>query len=319
MANEPAPATLGEKLQAMPRNWLYFILFVVSSIPLFFSINLPNKPDPASIDLYAHLMAVPEGKTILLASDWTNSTRGESMGSFEALIKILAARHVKLAIYSTADPQAPRIARDTIERLNKERRAKNLPTYDRWKDWVSLGYYPSAEGTLLSISTDLRKAFAGKTEINPDTKQSTSVFESPVLTNVKVLGDCAMAITDTASKTSDLTIERFGGKTQIAFLVTGVMGPETVVYYASGQIVGLAAGVKGVYDLETLMTTGVNTPAGPRFEKAAGEIPPITEPGVTGKGTAYYPTLHVDLFLLILFIAIGNIGMFMSKKAKGAA
>ena len=318
MAAEPTPATLGEKLQALPRYWLYLILFVVSSLPVFLPIKLSSKPDPAAIDLYARLMTIPEGKTILLGSDWTNSTRGESMGSFEALIKILADRHLKLAIYSTGDPQAPRVARDTIERFNAERRAKGLQTYDRWKDWISLGYFPGAEGTLLSIAPDLRKAFAGKTEINPETKSPTSVFESPVFKDVKVIADCPLAVTDTASKTSDLTVERFAGKTPLAFLVTGVMGPETTVYYASGQIVGLAAGVKGVYDLETLMTSGINTPTGVHAEKISGQIPPLADTAVTGKGTAYYPTLHFDLFLLIGFIAIGNIGMFLAKKQRGA-
>lgn len=313
------PKSLGEKLQSLPRYWLYAILFFVSSVPLFLTVKVPNVPSQSAIDLYAKLMSLPPGSTILLGSDWTNSTRGESMGSFEALIKICVNKDLKLAIYSTGDPQAPRVARDTIERMNAERRSKGKKTYDRWNDWISLGYYPGAEGTLLSIATDLRKAFAGKTEINPTTKQAASVFESPVFEKISKLSDCPLAITDTASKTSDLTIERFGNKTAIAFLVTGVMGPETNVYYASGQIIGLAAGVKGVYDLETLMANGINTATGVHSEKVAGEVPPLSDTGVAGKGTAYYPTLHADLTLLILFIAIGNIGMFLSKKNGGAA
>lgn len=317
--NESSPRGLGEKLQSLPRFWLYFVLFVISSVPLFVPFKVPNTPAPASIDLYAKLMTMPEGSTVLLGSDWTNSTRGESMGSFEALVKICRDRDLKLAIYSTGDPQAPRVARDTIERMNGAWRAKGLKTYDRWKDWISLGYFPGAEATLLAIATDVKRAFGNKTEINPETKVPTSVFESPVFQKVSKLADCPLAITATASKTSDLTIERFAGKTPIAFLVTGVMGPETNVYYASGQIVGLAAGVKGVYDMETLMRTGINTETGVRSEKVNGQIPPLKDTEVAGKGTAYYPTLHFDLFLLIGFIAIGNIGMFLSKKNGGAA
>jgi len=49
-----------------------------SSIPLFSKIVVPREPVPASIDLYKTLMTIPEGSTILLESDWTLSTRGES-------------------------------------------------------------------------------------------------------------------------------------------------------------------------------------------------------------------------------------------------
>ncbi|MFX8660959.1 hypothetical protein ABTM16_20190, partial [Acinetobacter baumannii] len=73
-----------------------------------------------SVDLYANLMKLHEGDKILLGSDWTNSTRGESMGEMEALVRILMRKKVKFVIYSIGDAQAPQVSRDLIKRLAEE-------------------------------------------------------------------------------------------------------------------------------------------------------------------------------------------------------
>ena len=91
------------------------------------------------------------------------------------------------------------------------------------------------------------------------------------------------------------------------FMVTGVMVPENTVYYSSGQLKGLCGGVKGVYDLETLMEKGTkDVPPLPGIDKlkAAGQL----------KGTAYYPTLICCLVLLIVAVFAGNLGMFLGRK-----
>jgi len=88
---------------------------------------VPNEPEAPTVDLYQAVMKIPENDTILLASDWTNSTRGESAGQFKALMRILMRRKIKVAIYTSADPQAPKVSRDMIGDLNKERRDKGEP------------------------------------------------------------------------------------------------------------------------------------------------------------------------------------------------
>ena len=79
-------------------------------------------------------------------------------------------------------------------------------------------------------------------------------------------------------------------------MVTGVMGPESAVYYASGQVKGLVAGLTGVYDIETLMEKDYK--------------------GMTNldNGAKYYPTLHVALLLLIIAVIVGNLGMLLSRR-----
>lgn len=315
---DPAkPVSFGAKLMSVKRHTLYVLLIVCTSVPAFVTVPVPNKPVQSSIDFYDQVMKIPEGSTILIESDWTKSTRGESMGQMEALLRILMRRNIKFALYATADPQAPQVARDTVDKISRERAANGERPYERWNDWVSLGFFPNSEAMNNAIATNLRKAFAGRTESPGPGKPQTDVFESPVLSHLQKVGDVPLLIVVTASKTFDIIVERLYGKVTLAAMVTGVMGPECIVYYSSGQMQGVCVGLKGVYDVEGLMETGVNNPPDAPVvanEKIKGVIPGFPGAINKGKGTAYYPTLHVALTLMILAIVIGNIGMYMTRK-----
>lgn len=312
---------LGEKLQSLPRQLLYLILFAATIIPLFVGqfrpITIPNQPVDSTMDLFSMLLEIPEGGTVVIQSDWTNSTRGESGGQFEALIRILMRRNIKFALYSGADPQAPQVARDVIRRLSEESQKEGGRAYQRWDDWVDLGYFPAGDAMNKAMATDLRKAFNGRKDA-PAGGKLQDVFLSPVLKNVKKFGDLNAFVIVTASSSLNVAIERLAGKgTKMGAMITGVMGPEAQPYYSSGQLTGLSVGLKGVYDMETMMQYGINSP-----DKATAKVVSSkdeTIPGFPGKtnfskGSAYYPTLHVSLVLLILAVAIGNIGMALSKR-----
>ncbi len=297
--------SVGSKLQSLPKFWLYLILFATCTLPLFMGATVPNEPSDDSIAFYANVMKMPEGSVVLLASDWTGSTRGESSGQFDSIVRILMRHKIKFALFSTADPQAPRVAQDSIARLTAEHEKAGGEKFERWKDWVNVGFFPNSESAMNGIANDLKSLFSSRKDISTS-GSPTNVMQSPVLAGKSKIQDFAMLILTTASKTSDITVERCYGKIPLAFAVTGVMGPETKVYYTSAQIVGLANGLKGAYDLETLMEKGTNY-KGEQIEGFPGK------PN-TGKGYKYYPTLHFAAALLIIMIILGNVGMLLSKK-----
>lgn len=308
---------LGDKLQSFPRWGLYLVLILATAIPLFKPVDVPNKPTEEAVDFYANLMSLPEGSKVLVASDWTGSTRGESGGSFDAMMKILMRKNCKIALYSTGDPQAPQVAKDAIGRLNAERKLKGERVYKNFEDWVHLGYFANSEGTTGGIGNNLRVIFSG-VKVYPEGQGATPVLNSPVFEGVNSIADFKMLILVTASKTADIIVERLYGKIPLAFQVTGVMVPETRNYYTSKQIVGMIGGLKGVYDLEQLMEYGINSPdkATARIKSNRYEtIPGWPGQANKGKGTRYYPTLHVAIVLLILTVIIGNIGMLMSRRS----
>jgi hypothetical protein len=314
------PATLADKLQTCPKGVLYLLLIAVTSIPLWVPLSVPNEPQQAAKDFYETLYKIPEGKTVLIASDWTNSTRGESEGSFKALIRILMRRNIKFAIYSTGDPQAPEVARKAVARINKERVEAGEPEYKRYEQWLSLPFFANSEGTTGGIGNNIRAIFANARDA-AEGQPPMPVLDSPVLKDVQKVSDLGLVVNVTASKTADIIVERLFGKVPLAFMVTGVMVPETANYYSSGQIKGLIGGLKGVYDLEELMQHGINEPAADgkiRVKSEKNGVVPsfkVDKKYLIGTGTMYYPALHGAITLLILCVVVGNIGMFLGRKA----
>jgi len=208
----------------------------------------------------------------------------------------LMRKHIKFCFYSAGDPQAPQVARDYLELVNIERREKGEAPYQRWTDYVVAGYFPGAEAISNSIQNNFRTAFQDKKDKNLQGVPSP-IFDSPVLANVNKVSDFSVMIIVTGSNTSNIAIERIKS-VPLAMMVTGVMGPETQVYYDSKQVKGLVTGLKGLYDIENLMNEN------PDYK---GEIN-------LDNGAKYYPTLHIALTLMILAVIIGNVGMFMARK-----
>ena len=315
--NESAPKSIGQRLQAVPKQILYFVLvaFITLSLLLFGGKELPNTPKEQSIDLFANLMQLPDNSTAIIQSDWTVSTRGESGGATEALLRILTRKNIKFVMFSAADPQAPQVIRDTLGRINAERKKAGQREYKGWQDYVELGYFPNAEALGQSMANDLKSAWAGKKYPN-DQGTPDDVFKSPVLANVQKIADASIFINITASQTIDVIVERMSGKVKLATLCTGVMGPESLVYYKAGQLVGVSVGLGGVVDLETMMEKGID-PEGKDGAVKAPKYPHID--GFKGqknfaRGMDYYPALHVAMGLMILAIIIGNIGMILARR-----
>jgi len=314
---DPVPSkSFADKLQSIPKPVLFLVLILLTAIPLFFPVALPNQPIDASVDLFANLMKLPEGSKVLLGSDWTNSTRGESMGEMEALLRILMRKKVKFVIYSIGDAQAPQVSRDLIKRIAEEEGKAGRYRYKPFEDYVNLGFYPNGEGTCSAINNKFLTICEGKKDYR-ESGPPQDVMQSPVLQGIHSVADFKYLVLVTASSTNTVTLGRIT-KTPLMFLVTGVMVPENTVYYDGGQLKGLCAGVKGVYDLESMMEYGLNIP-GPHeliSEKNKDQIPgfgPGMHPNF-GKGQLYFPSLHFALFLLILAVIIGNVGMFLAKR-----
>src|SRR6478735_827436 len=102
-----APSTWGEKLQSLPKPMLYLVLIVLTSVPLFVTLTIPNKEAKPSANFYTMVTGtgdptfatftktIDPTKPVLIQTDWTTSTRGESMGQFKSLMRILMARKIK--------------------------------------------------------------------------------------------------------------------------------------------------------------------------------------------------------------------------------
>lgn len=307
-----------DKIQNINSKVLYLVLVLTTSIPLFISGTvIPTNVSDSTAALFVTMNNLKEGDVVAIESDWTLSSRGESAGQLEAVLRILHAKKCKFVLFSMADAQAPQVARNVIARLNLEFKGSE---FKQWEDYVDLKFFPQAESMALSMKGNLRQAWSDREAIDPSTNKSRKVFESPVLANINSLKDLKLYTIVTASGTPQIIIQRFGNPSDVPIIamVTGVMGPETRNYYVAGQLKGLTIGLRGVAELETAMAKGVNysvdgkEPA-VKLPTYNGSIPPME--GVTfDRGMKYFASLHVAMFMLIFAVILGNLGMIAKRK-----
>lgn len=307
------------KIKTIPKYTVYLLLVLAASIPLFLPITVPNKPVDSSMATFKALMTLEKGDTVLLATDWTGSTRGESKAELIAILRILMRKEVKFAMWSSADAQSPRCAQDVITEVNAMMKKEGSREYKQWDDWVQAGFYPSSDVAINNAGQDVKKLFKPKRGTD-STGKLRSVTESPVLEKIQKIEDFKLVINVTASKTADYHVQFISShKVPIILAVTGVMVPEMDVYYNSGQVAGFLGGLKGVYDIEVMMDKGLNIPDKDGVIVASStKIPDKVEgfPGKdnSGSGSKYYPTLHFALGLMILLVIVGNVEMLIARK-----
>ncbi len=80
----------------------------------------------------------------------------------EALLRLLMRKHIKFVLLSIADTQAPQVAKDTIREVSDEEVAHGWTAYKEFEDFVNLGYYANAEGTILAINNKVLSIAQGK-------------------------------------------------------------------------------------------------------------------------------------------------------------
>jgi len=314
-------------LEAVDRRVLYLILAVVASAGLFVKAEIKVDPDAYAKDWYAGMMTLPPDKPILLQTDWTNSTRGENAGHMEAILRLLMARKIKFLMYAF-DPQSPQVARDVIRRINKERADQGLAPYKPWIDYVDAGYFPNAENSLVAVGNNPRNFFNSK-RVKDDAGNDRMPFDAPFMTGTTKLGDFSTLVVITASDTIDYAVQRLSGRIPIYTNVTGVVGPGVLPYYQSKQLAGVGVGLKGVYDIEYMMTFGINYPSYQESKTVRDKdkqdlvVPPLSEGAINsdgdkrpyfGRGARYYVTFHFVMFLMILAIILGNVAMFAGRR-----
>ncbi len=324
----PMPKTsFAEKLMAVPSRALYLVLAIVIIISVFLSRPLPNQPNPPAADFYTALMKMPADKVVAVQSDFTNSTRGESAGQLEALTRILVRRGIRFILYAGADPQAPTVATNIVERIIKEEKAVNPSLqYERNVHWVRVGNFTNLDNTARLFQTNFREAFRGREDNGVD------VLGTPPFEGINTINDLGLYVNVTASSTLDVLIGRlqftpttYDGvpiRSKLMAMVTGVIGPEAVNYYKAQQLAGLVVGLNGTVELETLMGRGLE---GSKEAASANNAVVIDgrpsvaklEGNSVGRGSQYYFALHTAMGLLILAVIVGNVGTALQKSKRG--
>jgi len=280
-----------EFLLNIDRKIIFILIALSTSVPLFFTVKQDIKPDNAAIKFYNTIQELKaktdrgEDAVVLISAEYGPGTIPELSPMAKAAFKQLLDINAKIIIMGLS-PMGPPLMTTEFNKLIK------LPEYSNKKygvDYVNLGYTAGMAIVIKGMVKSIKSKY-------PIDINGTSLDDIPLMKNVKNFDDIDVVIDLSSMGGASLPWIQFAKKTtddkmKILSGCTAVIAPESYPYLNSGQLQGLLGGLKGAADYEKLIKTPDN-------------------------GTKYIFAQSVAHIVIMLFILIGNIAFFVTRKKR---
>ncbi len=271
-----------DKLQNLDRRWYYYILLIVISLPIIRPWGLPIKTGAESEAFHNSIEALSEGSAIFLVVGYRTDSLVEMDPQLTVVFRRALEKGVKVITWGAVDEGAM-VAQNVMKSLSDEMGA----VYG--VDWINLGYKPISDALLQKMIDDFPQAMAyseiggGRLDSFEITKNFNSVTQADLIV-------CFSNVTPSPAQ-SILRMISIPMGVPIVMGTASISVPGEMPYYASGQYKGLICGLRGAAEYELL----------------------ASHPGSAILGMDAQSAAHV---LVIVLIAIGNLGHFLSKKGR---
>ena len=106
----PAPRPFWQRMQQIPRYYIYLLLAAVVVWQILFPILLPIVPGPATRGVEAAIQAAPDDKPILISTDWDASTQAETGPQTAAVIEACLRARKKFILLTLAPAMGAKLS-----------------------------------------------------------------------------------------------------------------------------------------------------------------------------------------------------------------
>jgi hypothetical protein len=282
-----------EWLVKIDRRIIYFLLTVFVILPFFVPFSIPQNIMPQTQRLFDFVESIPpDDKAVMISFDYTPQTMPECHPMAIALLKHCFSRGIPVVGLSF-DIQAPGLAVEAFTTVVNEfnRKATNhMDSLIYGEDYVYLGWKSGFTAAVL----DMGESIAG---VYPRDYFENPVDSLPLMQKTKNYKNIAIAIILSAAAWPEYWVlypqSRYGVK--VGAGLTAVMAPKYYPFLQTGQFSGMISGMKGAAEYECLI-------------KKQGYT---KELGRADTGMNSQSIIHL---LIILFIIVGNIGYFFSRR-----
>jgi len=272
--------TFWEKLEKLDRRIIYAIITVAVVLPFFFRMGLPISVSPEVKSVYDYIDNLSPSDVVFISGDYDPQVDAELAPMFEAIVRHCFEKNVKLVVANVYNPQGVGLVEPRLKKLAQEYKK----VYG--VDYVFLGWKYGASLLIMKMGQDFKSAW----EVD---YYNTRLEDLPLTSKIHNYEDIALVVdlTGSGAYISWIYFAYVQYKQKIAAGITAVMAADSYPYLQAGQLIGLLGGLRGAAEYEQL----------------------IHHPGLASVGMEAQSWAHVAI---ILFIIMGNLGYFMTRKKK---
>ena len=274
-----------EKFALLDRRIIFALIFLALTLPLFYTIRQPIPVSPEGRAYYEAIENLPAGSKVLLSFDFDPPSSPELQPMAEATFKQLFTKNCKLVVIGLW-PQGPQQAEKALATARRDPRFLDQKL-EYGVDYANLGFMAGDEVVIQKMNSDIPSTF-------PSDYKGNATTSLPIMQGVKNYKNFDFIINFSSGFVGtrewvQFCVDRSGAK-MIAGN-TAVQAPENYPYFRSGQLKGLLAGMKGAAEYETVSSQ-------------------------PGKGMTFMGSQSVAHLIVILFVVLGNIAYFVSRRKK---
>ncbi len=302
MSNKVANILLS--LGKVDRKIIFAIIGIVVLIPLLKPewVDIPIQISPDSRKVFTELSSLEPDSKVLLSFEYGPSTKPEIHPMSVALLNHLFAKQIKVYIMALW-PDGVFMATDALDQVLSSK----LFNVEEYNDYVNLGFKQGGEVVIRGVASDIRQLYT------KDYKQ-VPMDDIPMMEGVNSVSDFDYVI-DLSAGTPGTTewVQYACDPKNVPFTsgCTSIQVTDVMPYVKSGQVRGILAGMPGAAEYESMVKEELQRL---QKENSPGINPGVTVP--TGKATGRMSAQSIAHLVMVLFIILGNISYFISRRMK---
>ena len=291
-------------LGKVDRKIIFAIIGIVVLIPLLKPewVDIPIQISPDSRKVFTELSSLEPDSKVLLSFEYGPSTKPEIHPMSVALLNHLFAKQIKVYIMALW-PDGVFMATDALDQVLSSK----LFNIEEYTDYVNLGFKQGGEVVIRGVASDIRQLYT------KDYKQ-VPMDDIPMMEGVNSVSDFDYVI-DLSAGTPGTTewVQYACDPKNVPFTsgCTSIQVTDVMPYVKSGQVRGILAGMPGAAEYESMVKEELQRL---QKENSPGINPGVTVP--TGKATGRMSAQSIAHLVMVLFIILGNISYFISRRMK---
>ena len=288
------------KLGEIDRRYIFILIALSVLIPLVKSdwIKMPIKTTQNTQIVFDELSKLKAGDKILVSFEYGASTKPEIHPMAIALLNQMFSKGIKVYIISLW-PEGVIMAKDVVTNVINSEVFELVDGVD----YVMFDYKVGGEIVIKNIASDFRGVYMQ--DIN-----KKSISQIPMMKDIYSVEDFDFVFDLSAGVPGNAEWVQYACDPKNVPLSSGctsIMVTDAIPYVESGQLKGILAGMPGAAEYENLVNN---------FMKNDLENENIVnfENILPGKATSRMSAQSLAHIIMVLFIIIGNVSYFLSRK-----